>query len=306
MKENNLFRNKISGTVIAIFVCALWGSLFPCIKLGYSAFKINTSDIPSIILFAGIRFLICGAALIAMASIKQNRVSLPKKNSFAPIIAIGMTSIVLHYTFTYIGLSMTEGSKTSILKQVGFLFITCFAFLFRKEDKFSVTKLLGGMLGFISIIAVNLDGLEFSFGIGDFLILGASVCSVASNIISKNAFDRLDPVHTIAYAQFLGGVTLTLTGIVMGGKVPLVTPKAILILVYICFASVTGYALWNILVKYNDLSRMSILKFFEPLFGVVFSGILLGENILRLKYFISFLLIASAVLIINMPKKNRK
>ena len=131
------------------------------------------------------------------------------------------------------------------------------------------------------------------------------MCSVASSIISKNAFDRLDPVHTLAYAQFFGGIVLTAAGLAAGGRIEQVTPSALLLLAYICAASVAGYALWNILLKYSDLSRMSIIKFFEPLFGVIFSGLLLGENVLRLKYLVSFLLIAAAVLIINIPKKSK-
>ena len=31
----------------------LWGSLFPFIKLGYTAFNINTDKVPDILMFAG-------------------------------------------------------------------------------------------------------------------------------------------------------------------------------------------------------------------------------------------------------------
>lgn len=302
--KDSIFKSKAGSTLLAVLACALWGSLFPCIKLSYAAFSIESEDIPSILLFAGVRFLICGAVLIAMASGKEKKFRLPARDALLPVFLIGMTSIVLHYAFTYVGLSMTEGSKTSILKQVGFLFITCFAFLFRKEDKFTFRKLIGGLLGFLSIIIVSLDGLEFHFGIGDLLILCASVCSVSSSIISKNAFDRLDPVHTLAYAQFYGGALLTIAGLILGGRIPHVSLSALLLLGYICASSVVAYALWNVLVKYNDLSKMSIIKFFEPLFGVIFSGLLLGENIFRLTYLLSFIIIAAAVLIINVHREK--
>lgn len=46
--------------VIAVICCALWGSAFPCIKIGYSMFEIAAGDIGSQILFAGIRFTLAG------------------------------------------------------------------------------------------------------------------------------------------------------------------------------------------------------------------------------------------------------
>ena len=43
------------------FACLLWGSAFPCIKIGYGLFGIASTDVASIIAFAGARFLISGA-----------------------------------------------------------------------------------------------------------------------------------------------------------------------------------------------------------------------------------------------------
>ena len=42
----------------ALICCLLWGSAFPCVKIGYQLFKIGASDSVSQIMFAGIRFFI--------------------------------------------------------------------------------------------------------------------------------------------------------------------------------------------------------------------------------------------------------
>ena len=39
--------------ICAIFCCLLWGSAFPCVKIGYSLFEIDRSSVPSLMLFAG-------------------------------------------------------------------------------------------------------------------------------------------------------------------------------------------------------------------------------------------------------------
>ena len=62
--------------------------------------------------------------------------------------ALFIAEIVLHYAFTYIGLATTDSAKTALIKQLGALLYVCFAFLFIKEEKFSVLKILGTLMGF--------------------------------------------------------------------------------------------------------------------------------------------------------------
>lgn len=46
------YQNTIVRTVLALVCCALWGSAFPCIKIGYEMFHIEGTG--SQILFAGL------------------------------------------------------------------------------------------------------------------------------------------------------------------------------------------------------------------------------------------------------------
>ena len=62
--------------LLALFCCALWGSAFPCIKIGYEWFKIE--DVGSQILFAGYRFAIAGVLVILFGSILQKRSAVPE------------------------------------------------------------------------------------------------------------------------------------------------------------------------------------------------------------------------------------
>ena len=52
--------------LLAMVCCLLWGSAFPCVKIGYDLFRIGASDTASQIVFAGTRFFLAGVlALIA-------------------------------------------------------------------------------------------------------------------------------------------------------------------------------------------------------------------------------------------------
>ena len=61
---------------LALLTMLLWGSLFPTVKLGFIAFSVvSTADI---LLFAGVRFLICGVIITGFAPWRD-------KGSFAPV-----------------------------------------------------------------------------------------------------------------------------------------------------------------------------------------------------------------------------
>ena len=299
MKER-IFQHKVLSVVLTLFVCALWGSLYPFIKIGYQAFSINAKDIPSIMLFAGLRFAVCGGILVGILALKEKRRVLPSRVQWGPILLVALFTIVLHYGLTYVALALGEGSKSAIIKQVGFLFLSCFSFLFIKEERFSVAKVIAGFLGFLGIVVTAIDGNSVTFAVGDALLLLSSLCTVCSTVISKRSFSRVDPVRLVAFSQLLGGLCLLICGICLGGRIGRVTVQAVLVLVYICAASITAYVLWNLLLKHNSLAKLSIIKFSEPLFAVLFSGLWLHENIWKLTYLFALLIVLTAILLCNL------
>ena len=294
-------KSTIMPLLAALLVMALWGSLFPMIKVGYAAFEINTAHIPSILLFAGLRFTVSGIVLVSACSVRAKRLELPTKSNVGYLFLGALAAIILHYSFTYIGLALGEGSKSAIIKQVGFLFLSCFAFLFDKSDKFSVAKVIAGILGFCGIIATAMDGTGLHFAIGDLILLLASACSAVSTVIAKRATQHVSPVTYTAYTQLIGGVFLLAAGLTLGGRIPHVDLKAILVFAYICTASICAYVLWNSLLRSGSISKLSIIKFTEPLFAVIFSGLILGEKILRLSYLAALLLLLAALLVEHQP-----
>lgn len=76
----------------ACLCCALWGSAFPCVKIGYQLFAIDSSDTATILLFAGVRFFLAGVLVIlagsALAAAEGRKVvgyGNPEQNSQAEV-----------------------------------------------------------------------------------------------------------------------------------------------------------------------------------------------------------------------------
>ena len=294
--------SKTKSILLALLTMLLWGSLFPMVKLGFSSYSVEgTADI---LLFAGIRFTICGAVICLFSAIKDKKSYAPVKSSIVPILLSGLFAIVLHYAFTYMGLGTTDSSKTALLKQIGALIYVCISFVFIKEDRPTVQKIVGALVGFVGIIALNFTGNGFSLSIGDIFILGASFCTVISSVISKNVLEKVAPINVTGLSQLFGGIVLLIAGIIMGGDVRFALDPSIFVMVYICLASIVSYCIWYEILKKGELSKLFIIKFAEPVFACIFGAFILGEDILKIQYLIAFILISGGICISNFAKKK--
>jgi drug/metabolite transporter (DMT)-like permease len=273
------------------------------VKLGFAAFSVVTTG--DILLFAGVRFLICGAVISAFALWRDKKSFFAVPHSLLPILLSGVFAIVLHYGFTYTGLELTDSSKTALIKQVGALFYVCFSFLFIKEDTPTVKKIVAAAVGFSGIVILNISSEGFAFSVGDLWILCASFCTVFSNVISKKVFERVSPITSTGISQLFGGIVLLTVGLAMGGTVHFTLDASLWIMVYICAASIVSYCVWFGIVKNGELSKLFIIKFAEPVFACIFGALILGENIWKIQYLIAFLLISGSIWFSNTKSKKK-
>lgn len=289
---------------LALLTMLLWGSLFPMVKLGFSAYNVNSTA--DILLFAGIRFAICGGVICIYSAVTNAGSYRPAGQSIFPILLSGVFAIILHYGFTYLGLELTDSSKTALLKQIGALLYVCFSFLFIKEDHPTVKKILAAAVGFLGIITLNISSEGVSFSVGDLLILCASFCTVFSNVISKKVFEKVSPITFTGISQLFGGVVLLVIGISTGGRVHFSLNAELWIMAYICTASIVSYCIWFGIVKSGELSKLFIIKFAEPVFACIFGALILGEDIWKIQYLIAFLLISGSICVSNTQKASQK
>ena len=73
MKKKHLLQQTGAVWFFAMVCCFLWGSAFPCIKIGYALFGIDSADTASQILFAGLRFTLAGVLVVLFYSIMQRK-----------------------------------------------------------------------------------------------------------------------------------------------------------------------------------------------------------------------------------------
>lgn len=306
-------RMERTGVVFgcALICCLLWGSAFPCIKIGYGLFGIAQEDSMTQIVFAGLRFALAGALVILFGSLLQRRVLRPKRGSFPLIFRLSLAQTVFQYLFFYIGLAHTSGVKSSIIGASNvFLSIFVAVAVFHME-KLSMRKLTGCLIGFAGVVLINWNagGLEGGLSLtGEgFLLISALSYAFSSGMIRKYS-ERENPVALSGYQFFFGGGLLIVCGLAAGGRLDVraVPAAGWMLLGYLAFLSAAAYTLWGILLKYNPVGRVSVFGFMNPVFGVLLSALLLGEGgqAFGPRGMIALLLVCAGIGVVNTEKRT--
>ncbi len=263
----------------ALICCALWGSAYPCIKIGYRLFAINAADTAMQILFAGIRFILAGALAILFGSLIQGKALKPKKCAWGKIFVLCMLQTVLQYLFFYIGLAHTSGVKASIIGSVNVFVAILVASLLFHQEKLTTRKIIGCVIGFAGVVLVNMNGMDFQMSLsGEGFIFISTLAYAFSSVYLKKFSAKEDPVMLSGYQFVAGGMILAASGFAMGGRITTVSFAAVGLLLYLAFISAVAYSLWGLLLKYNPVSRVTVYGFMNPIFGVFLSALLLGEK----------------------------
>ncbi len=309
MKKEKLLTNGWVVAIGAIISCALWGSAFPCIKIGYKLLNIAADDVSTQILFAGVRFTLAGVLSIVFESIIERRVLLPKKSSIGNILKLCMMQTVIQYLFFYVGLAHSSGVTGSIITGTNSLLtilIACFIF---RQEKMTLPTMIGCVVGLAGVVAANLG--EGSIGTqmhlnGEGFVFIAALFYAISSIYLKKYSQQDDPVMLSGYQFLVGGLILSVLGFATGGRLSGFTLQSSLLLLYLGFLSAMAYALWGILLKYNPVSRVAIYGFTNPVIGVLLSALLLGEGgqAFSAKNLLALLLVCTGIIVVNLWKKK--
>lgn len=304
MKSNILQKTPVAA-LLALFCSALWGSAFPCVKIGYDLFGIDKASTPSIILFAGVRFFIAGIMVIIIGSIIQKKPLVPKPAEIPKVMLLSLFQTILQYLFFYIGLANTSGVKSSVIEGMSvFVCILVSALIFRLE-KLTLAKMAGCILGTAGIIAINLDSSlvsDINFT-GDGFILISTVAYAISSVLIKRFSADTDTMMLSGWQFLFGGAVMSVIGLLLGGRFEYgnIGVEAVMMLMYLAFISACAYSIWSLLLKYNPVSKIAVFGFMNPVCGVLLSAVLLGETeqAFRLEAAAALVLISAGIFIVN-------
>jgi drug/metabolite transporter (DMT)-like permease len=302
------FTNSIVVCIMASICCALWGSAFPCVKIGYQMLAITPDEINAQILYAGMRFTLAGIITIIIGSILAKRILVPKRKAIPQIINLSFLQTIVQYLFFYIGLSNTTGVKASIVQGTNVFVALLVASVIFRQEILSRRKLIGCIIGFIGVVIINVNGTGLGADIkltGEGFIFLSTVAYAFSSVLLKQYSKTEQTILLSGYQFLVGGFVMMIVGALMGARLEMYTLHSIGILLYLALVSAIAYALWGVLLTHNPISKVAVYGFMTPVLGVILSAILLGEHeVIGFKSMIALLLVSGGIFIVNSSGSN--
>ena len=308
-KKNTLTRTGIVA-LLACVCCILWGSAIPVIKTGYRLMEVDAADTASQIVFAGVRFTLAGLLVLIFASIREKKVLIPDRTILKYAGPVWLAQTVGQYFFFYIGVAHTSGVKGGIITGLGNFIAILMACLIVRNERMTGRKMAGCVLGFAGVVVINLMGKSLDMGFtltGEGFILISQVAYGISTILINIYSKKVSPV-VLSGTQFtMGGVVLTLIGIGMGGHLGNITAVGVVIIFYLAMVSAVAYTLWSVLLAWNDVSKVAIFGFVNPLCSVILSALILGEvkQAFNTGSLVALLLVCTGIYIVNCKAKQK-
>ena len=292
-------------SIFALTAAVAWGWAYPLIKLGFAEFHITPDLTGSKILFAGIRFCISGLIILGVARAGNKSFAIRRSADWWYILLFTLLNTTIHYTCFYIGLSYAPGARSAILNSLSVFSVVILACLFFKSDRMTIRKLMGCMIGFAGILALNIGGERSGSGftlMGDGMIVLNALSGAAASLLARGLGRRVNVFVGTGYSLALGGLMLMAAGLLLGGSIPYVSALGFTYLLLLIAISTVGFTLYNKLLTCNPVGKVAIYNSLIPVVGAVTSCLCLGETFYW-KYVLAGSLATAGICTINRGKQ---
>ena len=255
-----------------VLLCALlWGSAFPSIKLVYQHWDAQGVEVGLFDrwLFAGVRFMIAGGALLLLAKRPlQEWRSTPVK--YLALLSLGQT--LFQYLFFYLGLSLASGSLAALMASTGSFWWMLLAPIMLGAAWPQWRQWLGLIVGAMGVsLAVYAPGA----GAGK-PVLGA-LCIMLSTLfgaVGVVIFSKIKPTMgaraATGFSLFIGGLGLCVIGLpAWENGLQLFDGYVLMMTAWLAFVSATAFAVWNHISTLYSVPLLASCRFIIPIVGVL-------------------------------------
>ena len=231
-------------------------------------------------------------------------------NNLPLLFFLGLTSVGLFNSFTYLSLVYTQVINSSLFNTAipAIIILLCFLFKVEKTNKFQLSGLFISVCGILAIITkLNLDILlSLNFNKGDLIMIGGALTwGIYSTLLKKKKFTLplLTLVHIVCtfglisvFPQFLYELW---NGQVIKFDINLVYTLIFLAL----FPSIGSYYCWAGAVSIIGANRAGIFLSLIPLFSTIMAIALYNEKF-QFFHLIGAILILVGLYLSNKENKN--
>lgn len=213
--------------------------------------------------------------------IKKEHVKVKPKD-LATISFSGVLGITLYFSMENIGVSLTTASNAALIV-ASYPAITSLLELILYKVKISKYKICGialTMIGVYFLTSVGESSDSKNQLIGNLILIGTGFAWAFYTFMTRKVVDKYPPVTLSFYQTVAGSIFFIPLALLEKDRWQVPTTGSFMLLVYLgVFCSVIAFLLYNYgLIKLSPSSSVSLMNL-VPIFGVLFSVLLLQETI---------------------------
>jgi len=291
---------KAKHWVVFILLGAIWGSSFMWIKIAIQ-------EVGPITLVA---FRAVFGLLFCLVVIFIQRVPLPRTHKeWAPLLLIGVTNIAIPFFLISWGELHIDSAVASILDATVPLFTILLAHFLLQDDRITLPKMLGLMVGFGGIIVLMSKdiGASSSSLLGQAAVILASVFYAISAIYIRKVTIDTPGILRSAGPLVSASAIMWLGAVVFEG--PIHIPQLGITWIALLFMGILGSGLAFVMAFYliHEIgpTRTTMVTYLFPLGGIILGVIFLKEQLTWQVIAGAALIIASLVVANWEPKKQK-
>ena len=277
------------------FLVLLWGLSWPIYKVGL--------QYTPPILFAGLRTLLGGLALaaIALPTYKQ----LQWRRTWKIYVLSSLLNVVLFFGLQTVGLSYLPAGLFSVLVYLEPVLVGLIAWKWLGE-RLTAVKAIGLVLGFLGVAAVSKAGLSgHTSALGVVIGIVTAVCWAIGTVYVKKVQDQVNLLWLVATQFVLGGAVMTIigSGVERWSQIHWNGFFILTLLYGMVFGVALSWVIWIGMVHAGEVSRVTSYTFFVPLISVAVGTVFLHEPI-TVFLLIGLVLIVLSIYLVNRPSKT--
>ncbi|MFI5013841.1 MAG: DMT family transporter [Hyphomicrobiales bacterium] len=288
-------------------VCLIWGATWIALKFGIAT-------VPPLI-FAGTRFIVAGAALIAFLRWRGERLCVDRADLLRLVI-VTATMIVACYALLFWGTLHVSSGLSAILNLATMPIALLAIGLAAGEELFGARRaaaILCGTIGLVMLFAQRLAGpssgslVEF---LGAAACAGSAVVYAFGSVLARPMLRRYSITLMSGLTIFYGGCALTLIALALepGAIAALAGNWGVMAwlgwLFLVLFGSLCAFTMYMQLLRDWGPSRAGTYAFVSPIVAVLLGAAVFGERLTLVEGFGMAAMLAGAWLSLS-PAKPR-
>jgi drug/metabolite transporter (DMT)-like permease len=272
--------------LVFILLGAIWSSSFMWIKIAVQEVGPIT-----LVAFRALFGLLFGIVIILI-----QRVQLPRSlKDWSPLLLLGITNVAIPFFLISWGEQSIDSAVAAILDATVPLFTILIAHYLLRDDKITLLKLLGLLIGFAGVIVLMSKDIGTSFGslLGQLAVILASAFYAGSAVFARKTTEDTPGILRSAGPLVSATVVMWLATFLV--ESPVEIPQLGITWIALLFLGILGSGLAFVLAYYliHEIgpTRTTMVTYLFPLGGVILGVAFLNEEL-------SWQLLVGAALII--------